>query len=299
MARKFRMFVRLIAAVVLGRPIRVGSGRRKMWFWPSQNVLLPVIEGGSPEGDPDPEPDPKPADPKPDDPQPDDDPDPKPDPKPKSDEDWKRESRKHERRTKQTRDVLASLAAGDSIGEAAKKAGFSEETVLGWLPDDVKQKIKDREDAQKTEQQKAIDKARADATAEAEGKFEATRRDDKIEQAVTKLSLGGFKVEVDGEEKTLKFEDPDDAQLRIDRALRDGDLEYDDIYSDGKVKTDAVKDFLSDVLAKHPRLQAGDSGAAGRKVEGSADGGKGAGPKDPDATSVEDELKKVRRRTAA
>jgi hypothetical protein len=139
-------------------------------------------------------------------------------------------------------------------------------------------KLKEFEDRDKTEQEKAIEKARKDAETEVTSKYETQRRDDKIESAVTKLALGGFKVGEGDDQKTLKFADIDDAQLRLDRALRNGDLSYDDIYSDGKVDRDAVRDFLTEVLEEHPRLQDGGGGASsGRRVEGGADAGKGKG----------------------
>jgi hypothetical protein len=98
-------------------------------------------------------------------------------------------------------------------------------------------------------------------------------------------------------EKTVRFADSDDAQLRLDRALRDGELEYDDIYGDGKVKTDAVTEFLRELLEEHPRLQASDGTEKSKpKVEGGADGGKGKGTgKSLEEMSPDDHLKEVQR----
>lgn len=185
----------------------------------------------------------------------------------------KAQSRKHERRAK-----------------AERKAR-----------EEAERKLREREDADKTEQQKAIDKAREEATAEVTTKYEKQQRADRIENAVTKLSLKGFKAkDADGKEIVLRFADPDDAQLRLDRALRNEDLTYDDIYADGKVQSPAIVEFLTELLEEHPRLRAQDratTGAAGGK-DVDFDGGKGggSGDKDPDSMSHDDHLKAVQRR---
>lgn len=228
--------------------------------------------------DPDPEPDPTP-DPTPD-PDPDPDPDPEPDPPDpatRAEPDWKKMARKHEREAKKARQDREDLA----------------------------KKLKEREDADKSDQEKAIEKAREEAKAEAESGFAEQRREDRIESAVTKLALKGFKVTVkDGEEekeKTLKFADPDDAQLRLERAIRKGEVSYDDIYKDGAVDQDAVTEFLSDLLQENAHLQASDGSGKPAKVQGSADAGKGArsGNKELEELSPDEMFEKHVRRAKA
>lgn len=185
--------------------------------------------------------------------------------------DWKKMARKHEREAKAARKRETELQA----------------------------KLKAREDADKTEQQKAIDQAREDATAEVTTKFEASQRDDRIENAVTKLSLKGFKVkDADGKEVTLRFADPDDAQLRLDRALRNDEVSYDELYTDGKVQTPALTAFLTDLLQEHPRLRADPPKNTRTDADVDFDGGKGSGggAKDLDELSPEDHLKQIQKR---
>ncbi len=185
--------------------------------------------------------------------------------------DWKRMSRKHER---------------------AEKASRKREA-------DLTKRLAEREDADKTEQQKAIDAAREEARAEVTSKYEAEQRTDRIENAVTKLSLRGFKVkDKSGKPVTVKFADPDDAQLRIDRALRTNDLDVEDIYTDGKVQTPALAAFLAELLEEHPRLRAGaDEGSTTEPVD--MDGGRGTGggaARDLESMSPDDHLKDIQRR---
>lgn len=185
----------------------------------------------------------------------------------KDEPDWKKLARRHEREAK-----------------AARKREA-----------DLQTKLKQRDDADKSEQQKAIDKAREDATAEVTTKYEAQQRTDRIENAVTKLSLRGFKAKSDGKEITLKFADPDDAQLRVDRALRNGDLTYEDIYSDGKVQTSVVIDFLTELLEEHPRLRAQDNASTAKgAVDFDAGKGNGGGGKSLEDMSPDDHLKAIR-----
>lgn len=196
------------------------------------------------EGDPDPDPaggkDPNP------------DPDPDTDPDPKGGEpDWKSESRKHERRMK-----------------AERKAR-----------EDAERKLKDRDAADQTEQEKAIAKAREEAKAEAFTEAQHERRKDRLEVAVTRLAA-----------KT--FADTEDALLHVERAISDGDIDADDIYTDeGKVQTDALTAALNELLERKPHLKADDG-----RPSGDADAGKGTGPKDPESLGVEGHLKQIQRK---
>ncbi len=181
--------------------------------------------------------------------------------------DWKRMARKHEREAK-----------------AARKREA-----------DLQKQLAAREDADKTEHEKAIAAARTETAAQITTKFEAAQRTDRIENAVTKLSLKGFKIKDSaGKTVTVRFADPDDAQLRIDRALHTGDLDVDDIYTDGKVQTPALTAFLAELLDEHPRLRA-DNDA---KDDVDMDGGKGsgAGSKTLEDLSPDDHLKAIQGR---
>jgi hypothetical protein len=203
------------------------------------------------EGDPDPDPHPGKGDPDPDPGK--GDPDPaKGDPDPDPDPDWKAESRKHERRAKQERKAREEL----------------------------ERKLKERDDADKSEQEKAIEKAREEAKTEALTESQKERRNDRLEVAVARNAA-----------KT--FADVDDALVHIKRAIDNGDVDEDDIFdSEGKVQTEALKTALDDLLERKPHLKATPGRAAG-----SADAGRGSGSgKSADDMSIDDHLKAVQSR---
>ncbi len=171
------------------------------------------------------------------------------------DDDWQTKARKSERQRKR---------ADEDAKRIAKER------------DDLKATLAKIEQSNLSDQEKAIAKAREEAASEVTSKFEAERRTDRIEHAVTRLSLQGFKVGEGDKATTLRFADPDDAQLRIERALRNGDLTHDEIYGDGKVKPDALKAFLTELLEEHPRLRAEDGNRHKQEIV-DLDGGKGKG----------------------
>ncbi len=185
-------------------------------------------------------------------------------------DDWRAKARKHERDAKKLREENEALKAAQAEADKAKMS----------------------------EHELALAKAREDATAEVTTKFEAQQRTDRIENAVTKLALRGFKAKDGDKEVTLKFADPDDAQLRLDRALRNDEIAYDDIYADGKVRTDAVTAFLTELLEEHPRLRAqdGNGNGGGKKVDFDAGKGSGSGRKDLESMSPDDHLKEIQGR---
>lgn len=184
--------------------------------------------------------------------------------------DWKAEARKHERRAKQERKDRETLAA----------------------------KLKEFEDRDKTDQQKAIDKAREEGAAETSTKFEVERRRDRLEVGVTRLAAKGIKIGDGDKAKTVKFADPEDALVHIERAITNGDVDTDDIFDkDGKVQTAGLTTALEDLLERKPHLALADTG--GPRGKGDADLGKGAsgaGDKDLESMSPEDHFKKIRRR---
>jgi hypothetical protein len=181
--------------------------------------------------------------------------------------DWKMQARRHERESKKARKERDDLAV----------------------------KLKAREDADKSEQEKAIEEAEKRARTAATSEFEAERRKDRLQVETTKLAATGLKVGSGDDAKTVRFADPDDALLHLDRAIRDGDLDPEDIFdSNNRVRADALQEALTDLLARKPHLAAD---TQPRRVAGTADAGKGQAPK-PDST-VEDHFKAIRRHKAA
>ena len=198
-----------------------------------------------PPADPDPKDPPAdpPADPDPKDPA---DPDPDPDPEPK--EDWKSASRKHERRAKTEKQRADELQA--------KLDKIAAENL--------------------SENEKALKAAREEAAAEVTTRYEAERRQDRLELATTRIATKGVKVGDD----TVKFADPDDALAHLERAIKRGDIDGDEIFGDdGRVDSDALTAALAELLEEKPHLQAtnGNGRVPERKGAGDIDSGKGKG----------------------
>lgn len=179
---------------------------------------------------------------------------------------WKRQSRKWE-------------------GRAKKNATRAEtaETALN-----------ERADADKSEQEKAVETAARTAREEARSESEKERRADKLEMAVTKLgAVRGVKVGTGDDERTVKFADPDDVQMWLEKQIERGEVDADAIYADGKVNEDALADELVRLAEAKPGWLVGTSKPNGRPA-GSADGGRGAAPSSD--TDVEATLQKIQRR---
>jgi|SRR5688572_14275327 len=191
-----------------------------------------------------------------------------------SEPDWKKMARKHEREAKAARKREADLQA----------------------------QLRQREDANKTEQQKAIDKAREEGETAAATRYEEARRADRLEIAVTRHASKGITLGEGDKAQTVKFADPDDALLHLERAIARKDVDPDDIFdSEGKVKKDGLSTALAEILEEKPHLRAG----ADRKDDqkkmpaGDAGAGKGTGAggqKDLEEMSEEDHLKAIQRR---
>lgn len=166
---------------------------------------------------------------------------------------WEQQSRKHERRAKAAEKRTAELEA----------------------------RLKEREDATKTETEKLIEKARQEARTEALTESEQARRNDRLEVQVTRLA-------------SKTFADTEDALIHIQRAITAGDIDPDDIFdNEGKVQTDSLKTALEDLLERKPHLAAGTNGNG--RDHGDADAGKGSGgAKDLESMSVEDHLARKR-----
>lgn len=220
----------------------------------------PPTDPPDPAADPDPAPDP-PGDPPPD-------PDPADPPAGMSLDEWKREARKWEGRAKKDR--------------AEREA--------------VEAKLKEREDADKSEQEKAVEAAARTARDEALSEAQKERRADKLEMAVTKVAaVRGVKVGAGDDEKTVKFSDPDDVQMWLEKQVERGDVDIDAIYKDGHVDENALGDELVRLAAAKPSWLVGTAKGNG-KPAGDADAGKGAAPT---GNSVEQELKRISRRAPA
>lgn len=195
----------------------------------------------------------------------DDDDAPKPD-------DWKRHARKHERRAKR-----AEARASQLEKELEKLKGKN-----------------------KTEQEKAIEKARDEAKAEVKAEYEKQRRADRLEAAVARQAVKGVSltVEEDGKKvaKTVKFADPDDALVHLERGISRGEIDEAEIFDeDGKVDREALASALAELLQDKPHLAARqDGGKPSKAVEGKNDAGKGSPPSD-EATDPAAQFKKIRR----
>lgn len=222
-------------------------------------LTMKPIAGGADDPEPEPKDDPK------DDPAPDPKPDPEPDPEPEGDKtDWRSQARRHESKSKR-------------LEARANK---------------LELKLKELEDADKSEQEKAIQKARDEAAAEAKSAAEKDRRSDRLEVAVTRLAAKGVQVGEGDEAKPIRFEDPEDALVFVERQITKGDLDTDEIFDDeGKVRPDALGEVLRGLLKAKPRLAAAQNGS---DPVGDADAGKGKG--DASKMSVDDHLADIQGR---
>lgn len=130
---------------------------------------------------------------------------------------------------------------------------------------ELEAKLKKLEDADKSEQDKALDKAREDAKTEVASAYQK-----RLLRAEVKALAAG------------KFADPEDAQDLL--KLKDEDV-FDE---DGDVKTDVVETALKDLLERKPHLAAGGNSGAG-----DPDRGKGKGAASTlEEMSVEDHIKR-------
>jgi len=153
--------------------------------------------------------------------------------------DWKAHSRKHERRWKEEANARKDLEA----------------------------RLKEFEDRDKTDQEKAVEQARADALAEAKAEVSAERRADRLDSAVTRLAARGIRI--GDKDEVVRFADPEDALLNLKSTA-------DDLFDDeDKVNTEALEAALKQLAIKKPHLLA----VAGKETVsvGDADAGRGGG----------------------
>lgn len=162
------------------------------------------------------------------------------------DDSWKSKSRKNER--------------GKKAAEKKLKAAEAELAAL--------------KKGKQSDTDKAIEKARDEAKAEAQQEVRAAR----LEVSVTRHASA--------------FADVDDALTQIEAAIKRGDIDADDIFDDnGKVDDAEVEKALKDILKRKPHL----AGKGGR-FKGKSDARKGSGgAKSEDDKSVDDHLAAIRR----
>lgn len=180
---------------------------------------------------------------------------------------WKQQARRHEREAKAARKREADLQA----------------------------KLQERDDADKSEQQKAVDKARTDATTEVTSKYELERRAERLELAVTRIAVAkGVKLGEGDKQKTVKFTDAEDVQMWVERQIKNGNIPPEDIYDDnGRINAEALSDALAGLAANKPSwLQGATNGNKGVDF----DGGKGKGSaKGVEDLSVEEHYKRMQK----
>ena len=191
------------------------------------------------------------------------------------DPDWKSESRKHENRAK----------------SSAKRVK------------ELEKQLKEREDADKTEQEKALEKARDEGRTEAQTAAEKERRHDRLDIAATKTAVKGVKVDGDdGESVVSKFADPDDAIIYIERGIKNGDIDEDELFDDdGKVRSGPLVEALTQILSEKPHLAARSADTSADKSEkkdkpsGDSDAGKGSPGKSTGEKSAKEILEAQKR----
>lgn len=203
-------------------------------------------------------------------------------------EEWKAYARKWEQRAKENRDALLTKGQSGRGRESRELKRVRQEA------EELKAKLAEREDADKSEQEKAVEAAARTAREEAKSESEKERRADKLEMAVTKLgAVRGVKVGDGDDERVVKFADPDDVQMWLEKQIERGEIDADAIYADGKVNEEALADELARLAGLKPGWLAGAQKGNGRPA-GSADGGRGS-PASSD-TDVEATLQKIQRR---
>ncbi len=158
----------------------------------------------------------------------------------------------------------------------SKKASKAKDEEIAKL----RESLKEREDADKSEHEKAVENARAEARTEALSEAEKDRRSDRLEVAVTRAAA-------------KSYADTEDALIHIQRRIRSGEIDESEIFDDdGKVQNEPLKSALKQLLEDKPHLSADD----GRPV-GSADGGRGSGGGDSlEEMSMDEHVKRVQRK---
>jgi hypothetical protein len=166
--------------------------------------------------------------------------------------DWREELRRYERN--------------------AKKRGEKKDKEIEGLRD----KLQKKEDAEKSEHEKALESARKEARNEALTESEKERRADRLESTVVRLA--GKKLEIgEGDKaKKVRFEDPEDAEVFLRRKVQNGDVDEDELFDEnGKVNARLVEETLREILTEKPRLAEHVEPTGPTTPEGGGDGGRG------------------------
>lgn len=147
-------------------------------------------------------------------------------------EEWKQHARKHERRWKEEKEAREALDA----------------------------ELKQIRESNMSETEKAIEKAKAEARAEAQTAFEQERRNDRLSVAVSKHARD--------------LADVDDVLLNITQRLASNDISDKEIFDkDGRVQSKALEEALAQLLKDKPHLKASPHG----RPTGDVDAGQGSG----------------------
>ena len=169
----------------------------------------------------------------------------------------------------------AAKAAG--LENRAREAGTARQSANIGSAKRPNAKLRDREELEKSEFEKAVEAARQEGETVARTAADKERRADRLETATVRLAATGIKTtDADGEETTVRFADPDDAHANIERMIRRGDLDEADIFDDhGKVSQSGLAEALTSLLEQKPHLAARPA-APKPVVSGTADAGKGS-----------------------
>jgi hypothetical protein len=141
--------------------------------------------------------------------------------------------------------------------------------------DKLQQQDNARTEKEKSEHQKELDKVRDDTKAELTRLHEQERRQDRLESATTLMASRGVKVGEGDKERSIKFNDPDDALVNLERAIKRGDVDGEDVFDkEGKVDKKALQAALAQLLEDKPHLG---KETKSRKSESAGDGDQGKG----------------------
>lgn len=186
--------------------------------------------------------------------------------------DWKQMARKHERSAK----------------TAAKERA------------DFEKRLKEYEDRDKTDQDRAVEAARDEGAAAVRAEMDQERRADRLENSVLKIAGRGLKIGDGDKAETVRFADPEDAIVHLERMIAKGDIAGDEIFNEqGRVQDDALSTALGELLTAKPHLRAptGNENGNGTRKLGASDAGRGGdgGAKELEDMSA-DELYKLSKR---
>lgn len=126
---------------------------------------------------------------------------------------------------------------------------------------ELRQRLKEREDADKSEQEKAVEAARTEGRREVEEKVAAERRRDRLEVAATRLATKGIQVGEGDERRRVRFADPEDALVHLERAVRNDAID-DPFDENGNVRVGALETALAELLEQKPHLREAERRAA-------------------------------------